>query len=223
MKIFELKGEIRKDFGKEASDALRKQGLIPCVAYGGTDLENINFTVKAGDVNKLIYTPEVFIIDLTLEDKKSKAVLKEVQFHPVKEQILHMDFLRIFDDVPVVIDVPVKLEGLAPGVKAGGRLYLDMRQLKTKALYTDLPEALVIDVSKLEMNTSIQVGDLDFENIELLNPSDSVVCSVQTTRMIMDPVLIEEEEEEEAAAEEAAEEAAEAAAEGETSEEETEE
>ncbi|HUI32402.1 MAG: 50S ribosomal protein L25/general stress protein Ctc [Dysgonamonadaceae bacterium] len=211
MKTFELKGEIREDFGKKASAGLRSKGLIPCVVYGGKDTENINFTVKSGDVLKLIYTPEVFLINLMIGEKEMKAVLKEVQFHPVKEQILHMDFLQVFDDVPVVVEIPVNLEGLAAGVKAGGKLYLDIRKLRSRALYKHLPDKLTIDVTNLVLGKSIQVGDLDFENIELLNPKDAVVCRVQTTRMILDPVLEAEEE----AAEEAAEEAEEAKAEGE--------
>ena len=211
MKTFELVGEVREDFGKKAAVGLRKENLIPCVIYGGTDSENINFTVKAGDVLKLIYTPEVYIVNLTIGDQEMKAVLKEVQFHPVKEQILHMDFLHVFEDVPVVVEIPVHLKGLAAGVKAGGRLYLDIRKLRTRALYKHLPEALEIDVTKLKLGKSIQVSDLDFENLEILNPSDAVVCRVQTTRIIADATLDAEEE----AAEEAAEEA-EAAEAGET-------
>ena len=209
MKTFELEGEIRKDFGKTAAKGLRKNNLIPCIVYGGKDSENIHFTIKSGDILKLIYTPEVFIVNLTLGDKKMKTILKETQFHPVKEQVLHMDFLLIFDDVPVEMEIPVKLVGLAPGVKAGGKQYLDMRRLKVRALYTDLPETLNIDVSELNLGDSIQVGELDFENIEMLNAKDAQVCRVQTTRLIADAALDAEEEEAEAAAEEAAEEAAE--------------
>ena len=209
MKTFELKGEIREDFGKAASKGLRKNNLIPCVVYGGKDSENIHFIVKTGDVLKLIYTPEVFIVNLTLGDKEMKTILKETQFHPVKEQILHMDFLLISDDVPVEMEIPVKLVGLAPGVKAGGKQYLDMRRLKVRALYQDLPETINIDVTKLKLGDSIQVGELDFENIEMLNPKDAQVCRVQTTRLIADAALDAEEEEAEEAAEEAAAKAAE--------------
>ena len=137
MKTFELKGEIRTDFGKKAASSLRKKNLIPCNLYGGKDSENLNFTVQYTDILKLIYTPDVFVIDLTVGDKEMKAVLKEVQFHPVKDQVLHIDFLHVYEDVPVVVEIPVRLEGLAKGVKAGGKLSLDLRKLKVKALYKD--------------------------------------------------------------------------------------
>ena len=204
MKTFELVGEIREDFGKRAANSLRKNNLIPCVVYGGKDQVNTHFTVKTGDILKLIYTPEVFIVNLTLGDKQMKTILKEVQFHPVKDQVIHLDFLHVSDDVPVEMEIPVKLIGLAPGVKAGGKLYLDMRRLRARALYHDFPATLNIDVSKLKLGNSIQVGELDFENVEILNPKDALVCRVQTTRLIADATLDAEEEEAEEAAEEAA-------------------
>jgi large subunit ribosomal protein L25 len=182
MKTFELKGEIRNDFGKKAAKAYRSQGLIPCVVYGGNNEENLNFLVKSGDVRKLIYTPEVQLVDLDLGSKKIKAILKEVQFHPVKEEILHIDFLHVFDNIPVVMEIPVQLEGLAEGVRAGGKLSLDMRKLKVKALADKLPEKLVIDVEKLQLGKSIQVGELQFEGLEILNSKNAVVCRVQLTR-----------------------------------------
>ncbi len=208
MKTFELKGEIRTDFGKKAASSLRKKNLIPCNLYGGKDSENLNFTVQYTDILKLIYTPDVFVIDLTVGDKEMKAVLKEVQFHPVKDQVLHIDFLHVYEDVPVVVEIPVRLEGLAKGVKAGGKLSLDLRKLKAKALYKHLPETLNIDVTKVALGKSIQVGELSFENVEILNPNEAVVCRVQTTRVVADAVLDAEEEEAEELAEEKAEEAA---------------
>lgn len=182
MKTFELKGEIRNDFGKKAAKAYRSQGLIPCVVYGGNNEENLNFLVKSGDVRKLIYTPEVQLVDLDLGSKKIKAILKEVQFHPVKEEILHIDFLHVFDNIPVVMEIPVQLEGLAEGVRAGGKLSLDMRKLKVKALADKLPEKLVLNVEKLQLGKSIQVGELQFEGLEILNAKNAVVCRVQLTR-----------------------------------------
>ncbi len=182
MKTFELKGEIRNDFGKKAAKTYRSQGLIPCVVYGGHNGENVNFLVKNGDVRNLIYTPEVQLVNLDLGTKKIRAILKEVQFHPVKEEILHIDFLHIFDDIPVVMEIPVQLEGLAEGVRAGGKLSLDMRKLKVKALADKLPEKLTINVEKLELGKSIQVGELQFEGLEILNAKNAVVCRVQLTR-----------------------------------------
>ncbi|HBT84977.1 MAG TPA: 50S ribosomal protein L25 [Porphyromonadaceae bacterium] len=182
MKTFELKGEIRKDFGKKAARSYRSEGLIPCVVYGGHGAENVDFVIKQGDVRNLIYTPEVFLVNLDLGEKKMQAILKEVQFHPVKEQILHIDFLHVFEDKPVVIEIPVRLKGLAAGVKAGGKLSLDLRKLKVKGLAANLPEELVINVEKLVLGKSIQVGDLKFEGLELLNAKNAVVCRVQLTR-----------------------------------------
>ena len=127
---------------------------------------------------------------------------------PVKDQVLHIDFLHVYEDVPVVVEIPVRLEGLAKGVKAGGKLSLDLRKLKAKALYKHLPETLNIDVTKVALGKSIQVGELNFENVEILNPNEAVVCRVQTTRVVADAVLDAEEEEAEELAEEKAEEAA---------------
>ncbi|MBF6627316.1 MAG: 50S ribosomal protein L25/general stress protein Ctc [Proteiniphilum sp.] len=182
MKKFELKGEVRDGFGKKAAKAYRSESLIPCVAYGGNDEENLNFVVKNSDVRNLIYTPEVFLVDLDLGKTKFQAIVKDVQFHPVKDTILHIDFLHIFEKKPVVIEIPVRLEGLAAGVRAGGKLSLDARKLRVKAVPSKLPEVLVVNVENLELGKSIQVGDLQFEGLEILNASNAVVCRVQLTR-----------------------------------------
>ncbi len=182
MKTFELKGEVRNDFGKKASRSYRREGLIPCVVYGGHDEENLNFVVKQGDVRNLIYTPEVFLVNLDLGKNKMMAMVKELQFHPVREDVLHIDFLHVFEDKPVVIEIPVRLKGLAAGVRSGGKLSLDTRKLRVKALPANLPENLEVDVTKLELGKSIQVGDLSFEGLEILNAKNAVVCRVQLTR-----------------------------------------
>jgi len=182
MKTFELKGEVRNDFGKKASRTYRREGLIPCVVYGGHDEENLNFVVKQGDVRNLIYTPEVFLVNLDLGKNKMLAMVKELQFHPVREDVLHIDFLHVFEDKPVVIEIPVRLKGLAAGVRSGGKLSLDIRKLRVKALPANLPENLEVDVTKLELGKSIQVGDLSFEGLEILNAKNAVVCRVQLTR-----------------------------------------
>lgn len=182
MKTFDLKGEIRDDFGKKAARAYRREGLIPCVVYGGHNEKNVNFVVKNGDVRNLIYTPEIYLVNLDLGEKKMQAVLREIQFHPVKDTILHIDFLHVFEDVPVEIELPVRLEGLAEGVRAGGKLSLDMRQLKVRAVPSKLPDEIVINVENLGLGKTIQVGDLEFDGIELLNAKNAVVCRVHLTR-----------------------------------------
>jgi large subunit ribosomal protein L25 len=182
MKKFELKGEVRADFGKKAAKAYRSESLIPCIVYGGHGEENLSFVVKNSDVRNLIYTPEVFLVDLDLGTKKLQAVVKDVQYHPVKDTILHIDFLHVFEKSPVVIEIPVRLEGLAAGVRAGGKLSLDARKLKVKAVPSKLPEVLIVNVEKLELGKSIQVSDLKFDGLEILNSKNAVVCRVQLTR-----------------------------------------
>ncbi|MDR2949146.1 MAG: 50S ribosomal protein L25/general stress protein Ctc [Prevotella sp.] len=182
MKTFELKGELRNDLGKKATKAFRKEDKIPAVIYGGDDKQAIHFTVTNSDVRKLIYTPEIFLVDLTIGKDNYKAILKDVQVHPVSDEILHLDFLHVFEKTPIVIDVPVVLDGLAEGVKAGGKLSLDLRKIKVKALYDKVPEKVHIDVTALTLGKSIQVGELHFEGLELLNAKNAVVCRVQLTR-----------------------------------------
>lgn len=183
MKVFELKGELRKDLGKNATKALRKSGLIPAGIYGGeAGAEATHFVVKNSDVRNLIYSPEVFVVELSLGTENFKAIVKEIQFHPVTDAILHIDFLRVFDDRPMVVELPVVLEGLAAGVRAGGRLTTDMRKLKVRGLLANMPEKLNIDVTALELGDSVQVGDLSFDGLELLNGAKAVVCRVRLTR-----------------------------------------
>jgi len=180
MKLFQLSGTSRKDLGKKATNAVRNAGNIPCVLYGGK--ENANFQVVAGDVRKLIYSPEIFLVELAIDRKKTNAILKELQVHPVTEKILHIDFLEVSNAKPVQINVPVRLEGLAEGVKAGGKLQQNMRSIKVKALAADIPEQLKINVEKLELGKTIQVGDLSFPKLELLSPKSAIVATVQATR-----------------------------------------
>ncbi len=205
MKSFDLKSEARVDLGKKAVKALRKEGKIPAVLNGGKHVDlpftgelkpgeklvvldekrgliTTDITVKNEDVRKLIYTPDIFEINLEVNGETRKAVMKEIQFQPVKDTILHIDFLEVFPDKPVVMEVPVQIEGHAEGVKAGGKLQLSMRKLKVKALYNEIPERLVINVDNLGLGKSMAVGDLHFEGLELMNAKNAVVCAVQLTR-----------------------------------------
>ncbi|MCP9610899.1 50S ribosomal protein L25/general stress protein Ctc [Coprobacter tertius] len=185
MKTFQLEGTPRtiaerSSEQKKAIKALRKEDLIPAVLYGGT--ENIPFTVSNDAVRKLVYTPEIYAIELTVGKKKTMAIVKEIQFHPVNDNILHMDFLEINDQKPIVMEVPVALEGHSEGVKAGGKLSLEMRKLKIKALYTKIPEKLVINIDNLGLGKTMQVGELHFEGLEIMNAKNAVVCAVKLTR-----------------------------------------
>lgn len=183
MKTFELNGSARTGLGKKATKALRKEDKIPAIIYGGEKgVDATHFIVTKNDVRKLIYTPEIFLVNLTLDGKAQKAILKEVQVHPVTDEILHIDFLHVTEKKPIVIEVPVVLDGLAEGVRAGGKLSLDLRKLKVKAQYDKVPEKLHINVEDLALGKSIQVGQLQFDGLELLNAKNAVVCRVQLTR-----------------------------------------
>lgn len=205
MELFKLAAQPRTELGKKATKALREQGLIPVVLNGGAIVElPYNGTLKAGEkiveigngkglittdlvvtneaVRKLVYTPDIFAVELDINGEKRMAVLKDLQFHPVKDNILHMDFLEVNDQKPIVMEVPVKLEGHAEGVKAGGKLSLSMKKLKVRALYTNIPERLVINVDSLGLGKSLAVGDIHIEGLELVNAKNAVVCAVQLTR-----------------------------------------
>ncbi|MDR1585408.1 MAG: 50S ribosomal protein L25/general stress protein Ctc [Prevotellaceae bacterium] len=180
MKVFELKGTARKELGKKASKAERNSENIPCVLYGGES--NTHFTATTSDLRKLIYSPEVYVIDLDVDGKKTKAILKDLQFHPVSDNVLHIDFLEISEKKPVVVELPVKLTGLAKGVKAGGKLSLETRKLKVKGIYTQLPENIIIDVTSLGLGKTIQVNKIAVEGLEIMNAKNAVVAQVKLTR-----------------------------------------
>jgi len=180
MKTFELKGTVRTDLGKKATKAERVVDNIPAVLYGGK--ENVHFTTTISDVRKLVYSPEVFVVNLDIDGKKTKAIMKALQFHPVSDKVLHIDFLQLTEDKPVIVELPVKLEGLAEGVKAGGKLALEMRKLKVKGLYTQIPENIVIDVTELGLGKSIQVAKVSVDKLEILNAKNAVVAQVKLTR-----------------------------------------
>ncbi|OUO54114.1 50S ribosomal protein L25/general stress protein Ctc [Parabacteroides sp. An277] len=185
MKTFQLTGKtreiaVRSADQKRALKAMRNQSEIPAVLYGGEQV--VHFAVTQSDVRKLIYTPDIFAIELTIDGVQKMAVMKEIQFHPVTDAILHIDFLEVFPEKPIVMEVPVVLEGHAEGVKAGGKLQLQMRKLKVKANYTDIPERLIINVDNLGLGKTMQVGDIHFEGLEIMNAKNAVVCAVQLTR-----------------------------------------
>jgi len=183
MKTFELKGNLRENLGKKAAKAERNSESVPCVLYGGK--ENVHFTATNSDLRKLIYTPEVYLVNLDVNGKQALAIMKDLQFHPLTDKVLHIDFLQVHENKPVVIEIPVKLTGLAEGVKAGGKLSLEMRKLKVKALYKQIPEFISVDVTPLGLGKSIQVGavqELLGKELELLNAKNAVVAQVKLTR-----------------------------------------
>ncbi len=180
MKTFELKATSRQEIGKKSTKTLRTENKVPGVLYGGG--ENIHFATDEKAFSKLIYTPNSYITHLEIDGKVETAILKDVQYHPVSDRVLHVDFTRVNEKDPIIIDVPVITKGLAKGVKAGGKLSLSTRKLKVKAEMANLPEVLTVDVSDLELGQSIQVGQLDYENLELMNSPKAVVVQVKLTR-----------------------------------------
>ena len=185
MKTFKLEGKSREIIARSADQkralkAMRKNDEIPAVLYGGEKV--VHFAVTNDAVRKLVYTPEIFVVGLTIDGETTMAIMKEIQFHPVSDKILHMDFLAVSKEKPVEMEVPVALEGHAEGVKAGGKLTLQMRKLRVKAIYDQIPEKLVINVDNLGLGKTMQVGALHFEGLEVMNAKNAVVCAVQLTR-----------------------------------------
>ena len=203
MKTIEINGWFRTELGKKSSKQIRKIGNVPCVIYGKE--KNIHFHAHENSFKNLVYTPSAHLVKLIIEDKEYKAVLKDMQFHPVKDNILHADFIEIFDNKPVIINIPIKVSGDSVGVLAGGKLSIKRRSLKVKGLATDLPESLPIDITDLQIHEGLKVGELSFDKIELLDPKKSMILTIATSR-------VAQKTDAEVAAEIAAEAAAETAA-----------
>lgn len=174
MKSIAISGSARQNVGKRDAKQLRYEGKVPCVLYGGE--EQYHFSASAADLRDLIYTPEAMLVDLDIDGEKFRASMKDIQFHPVSDQVLHVDFLQLFDDKPVKIEIPVKITGVSPGVRAGGKLLQSFRKLNVKGLPKDLIDFIEVDISSLEVGDSVRVEDIKLENLEILNsPSDTVV------------------------------------------------
>jgi len=181
MKTIEIKGSFRTDLGKKSSKQIRKAGDVPCVIYGKE--KNIHLHASELSFKNLIYTPEAHLVKLSLDNKEINVVLKDIQYHPVSDKILHADFIEIFDNKPVIMGVPIKITGDSVGVIAGGKLSIKRRNLKIKGLPKDLPEHLTIDITNLKIHDGVKVGDLSFDKIELLDPKKSMVLTIATSRV----------------------------------------
>ena len=207
MKSITIKGSKRESVGKVATKALRNAGRVPCVLYGGG--EPLHFSAPELDFSKLVYTPNAHTVEIILGDgSKINAILQDIQFHPLTDKILHTDFYQLFDDKEISMNIPVKLEGSAPGVIiSGGVLSRNKRKLRIKALPANLPDFLTVDISKLELGNKIYTESLQNDSYSILHPDNTVVCQVRTSRAS----IVEEEVSEEL---EGAEGAAEGAAEG---------
>lgn len=187
MKEINVTGQKRTDVGKKATKALRKEGLVPCNLYGEKKGENglpeaLSFAVAANELRKIVYTPHIYVINLIIDGESHTAIMKELQFDPVSDALLHIDFYEVNDQKPITIGIPVKLNGLAQGVRDGGRINLSIRKINVTAPYQAIPEHLDIDVTNLQLGKSIKVGELSFEGLEIATPAEVVVCSIKTTR-----------------------------------------
>lgn len=200
MKTIEIKGSFRNEVGKKSVREIRKTGNVPCIIYGKEN--NINFSTQESSFKNLVYTHEAHLVNLDIDGKIFKAVLHDLQFHPVTDKILHADFVQIFDNKPIIMDIPVVMTGDSVGVKAGGKLSIKRRTLKIKGLAVNLPDHLEVDVTDLKIHHSIKVGDIAFDKIELLDPKIVTIVTVSTSRVA---VKTEEELAAEAAAAVAAE------------------
>lgn len=207
MKTVSLSGASREHVGKKDAKKHRKEGKIPCVLYGGE--KQIHFTTDEKAFGKIIFTPEVYLINLNIDGKECHAILQDIQYHPVTDVVLHADFLEIVDGKPVTVAIPVKFEGKSPGVVQGGKLIKKMRKLTVRGLVSDIPEDILVNISKLKIGDSIRVRDMEIEKLSFTDPASAQIVGVRTART----VLAEDEEDEEGG--EAAEgEGGEAAAEG---------
>jgi len=176
MKIIEIIGETREERGKKYAKRLRRRGMVPCILYGGK--EQTHFSSDSRSFKNLIFTPNFHGVKLTVGDQKFDAVLKEVQYHPVTDEILHIDFMQLFDDKPVAVRIPVKLTGQSPGVGEGGQLIQKTRKLVVKALPAKFPDSIEVKLDDLIIGSSVQVSDLEMEGLEFLDPQNVVIVRV---------------------------------------------
>ena len=182
MKHIELKGQLREAGNKAAVKAVRRAGQVPCNIYG-LGIENILFTIDAQDLKSITHTPNSYIVDLELSnDSKMYAVLHEVQYHPVTDEPLHVDFLAVSEEKPVTIEVPVKVVGHSEGVKMGGKLLVSSRKLRVSAMMNNLPDVLEVDSTSLKIGKQIVAGDLNYEGVTIVSPKATIICSVRPTR-----------------------------------------
>jgi len=201
MKTLAISVKERLNVGKTNTRALRNQGNVPCVLYGGE--KQVTFYAHENDFRKLVYTPDTFVVDLDVDGKKTKAIMQDIQFHPVSEKILHIDFLEVFDDKPITVSLPVVLSGVAIGVRNGGNLMFRRPKIITKGLVSNLPEAINIDIEHLKIGMFIYIKDVVIEGAEFLAPPNSVVVGVKTARAaIVEEEIKGEEGEEEVEGEE---------------------
>ena len=187
MKEINVTGKVRTATGKKASKELRKEGIVPCNLYGEKKGENglpeaLAFTASFSELRKAVYTPHVYVVNLNIDGQEHKAIMKELQFHPTTDALLHVDFYEVNETKDITVGIPVNLTGHAQGVRDGGRLNLSIRKIDVTAPYKNIPEKLDIDVTELQLGKAIKVGQLSFEGLEIATSKEVIVCSVKATR-----------------------------------------
>jgi len=181
MKTLEIIGSQRKELGKKDAVKIRKANHVPCVLYGGSG--NIHFSTHENSFLKLVYTDDVHLVNLNIDGKTFKSILKEIQFHPVNDKIIHADFVELHEEKPVTIALPVKVTGDSEGIKAGGKLKIGKRYLKVKGLIKDLPEHITIDITNLNIHDSVKAGEIKLDNVTIMEPERLMVVNIATSRV----------------------------------------
>ena len=182
MNIIAISGSQRENVGKRDAKQLRYEGKVPAVLYGGTS--QLHFSVNAPDLKDLVYTPEVNFVEIDVDGTKTKAVLQDIQFHPLTEKIVHIDFLQLFDDKTLTMEIPVKLTGTSPGVKTGGKLVQKLRKLRVNALPKNMPQYIEVAMEVLEVGKSVRVRDLETKNYTITNVPEDTIVSVTMSRAL---------------------------------------
>jgi large subunit ribosomal protein L25 len=184
MKSIEIAGAKREGLAKKDTKSIRNSERVPCLLYGGS--ENIHFSVPVLDLRHLVYTPQVYIVKLNIDGKTYEAVMSEIQTHPISDQLLHIDFIEVSADKPITIDIPVSVSGASEGVKQGGKLVTKVRKLKVKALASDIPDTINVDVTPLGIGQDIRVGDLKFKGVQFLDSPNNIIVGVRVTRNVVE-------------------------------------
>jgi large subunit ribosomal protein L25 len=192
MKSISISGSHRENVGKRDAKELRYQGQVPCVLYGGK--EQIHFSVFEADLRDLVYTPSVYFVDLSIDGKKYKAVMQDIQFHPVLDTIIHIDFLELFENKPVVMHVPVRFTGYSPGVKMGGKLIQKIKKLKVKGLPKDILDGIDVNLDTLDIGKSVRVSEISVPNLQILDAKANTIVTVETSRALREAAAAEAKE-----------------------------
>ncbi|MFI5162068.1 MAG: 50S ribosomal protein L25/general stress protein Ctc [Sphingobacteriales bacterium] len=182
MKSIAISGSPRENVGKRDAKELRYEGKVPAVLYGGKT--QTHFAVSAADLKPVIYTPVVHFIDITVGSTKAQAIIQDIQFHPLTEQILHVDFLELDEKKPITIEIPVRLTGTSPGVKMGGKLVQKLRKLRIKALPKDHLDNIDVSIEGLEVGKSVRVSDLKLDKLTITNAAEDTILSITTSRAL---------------------------------------